>query len=325
MYVLRSSRRQHTQQSPTMIVRDSSRGHPIQVVARSTGLSADVIRAWERRYGVVAPVRLPSGRRLYSDADIERLRLLARASLAGHNIGQIAGLDGRALAKLVNDLVGVTAAGEARESTERASVSVCLEAIEAFDVVALEAELRRAAVALSAEAFIDTLVEPLHSTVINSARTGVLHAAHEHVADAVLRGVLARIVDAATSPLAHPDLSVATPLGQPREFGALLVAATAAAEGWRPLNVGVGVSAEAIAEATVSTNARAVALNLGELTSDRAIARELRRLRTLVPTGVPILIEGAQDPKVGVLREIDAVVLRDAAALRSWIRTRDDQ
>lgn len=308
-----------------MTLRDPSRGHPIQVVARSTGLSTDVIRAWEKRYHVVTPVRSPSGRRLYSDADIERLRLLARASLAGHNIGQIAGLDGRALAKLVNDLVGVSAAGEARESTERGCMAACLEAVRAFDVVALEAELRRAAVALSAEAFIDTLVVPLHSTVINSARTGTLHTAHEHVVDAVLRRVLERIVDVATSSLAPPDLIVGTPLGQPREYGALVVAATAAVEGWRPLNVGAGLSAEAIAEATVNTNARAVAISLGELTTDRAIPRELRRLRTLLATSVPILIEGAQDSKAGVLREIDAVVLRDAAALRSWIRTRDDQ
>ncbi len=307
-----------------MTSRDPTPRHPIQVVTRSSGLSADVIRAWEKRYHVVTPVRSPNGRRLYSDADIERLRLLARASLAGHNIGQIAGLDGSALAKLVNELVGVSPAREAEESTQRGSVSTCLEAVRAFDVVALETELRRAAVALSAEAFIDTLVEPLHSTVINSARTGTLHAAHEHVADAVLRRVLERIVDATTSSLGPPDLIVGTPLGQPREYGALLVAATAAVEGWRPLNVGAGLSAEAIAEATASTSARAVAVSLGELTSDRAIPRELRRLRALVPITVPILIEGAKDANAGVLREIDAVVLRDMAALRAWIRNRQD-
>lgn len=307
-----------------MMLRNAPRGHPIQVVARSTGLSADVIRAWEKRYRVVNPGRSPSGRRLYSDADIERLRLLAGASLAGHNIGQIAGLDAGALTKLVNEPVGVSHARESRESPHGGWVSVCLDAVRAFDVVALDAELRRAAVALSAEAFIDTLVVPLHATVINAVRTGTLHTAHEHVADAVLRRVLERIVDAATSSLTHPALVVATPLGQPREHGGLVVAATAAAEGWRPLNLGVGISAEAIAEVTAGTKARAVAVSLGELTSDRAIARELRRLRTLVPTSVPILIEGAHDASAGVLREIDAVVLRDAAALRSWIRSRRD-
>jgi MerR family transcriptional regulator, light-induced transcriptional regulator len=50
--------------------------HPIQVVTRRTGVSADVLRVWEKRYAVVTPIRSASGRRLYSDADIERLRLL---------------------------------------------------------------------------------------------------------------------------------------------------------------------------------------------------------------------------------------------------------
>src|SRR3954470_12104334 len=77
--------------------------HPIQVVTRRTGLSADVIRAWEKRHGVVAPVRTATGRRLYSDADIERLRLLGRATLAGYSIRRAAALLPAALAALARD------------------------------------------------------------------------------------------------------------------------------------------------------------------------------------------------------------------------------
>jgi DNA-binding transcriptional MerR regulator len=66
--------------------------HPIQVVAHRTGLSADVIRAWEKRYTVVAPARSENGRRLYSGADIERLQLLAQATASGRTIGQLAAL-----------------------------------------------------------------------------------------------------------------------------------------------------------------------------------------------------------------------------------------
>ena len=71
--------------------------HPIQVVTRRTGVSADVLRVWEKRYAVVTPVRSPSGRRLYSDADIERLRLLVQAKRTGRTIGQIAALSAAAL------------------------------------------------------------------------------------------------------------------------------------------------------------------------------------------------------------------------------------
>src|ERR687885_222436 len=80
---------------------DAVHRHPMRVVTRRTGLSADLLRAWEKRYDVVKPARSPSGRRLYSDADIERLGLLYRATLAGRSIGHIAALRNDQLARLV--------------------------------------------------------------------------------------------------------------------------------------------------------------------------------------------------------------------------------
>ena len=50
------------------------------VVVRRTGLSPDVLRVWERRYGAVHPTRSPGNRRFYSDADVERLQLMRAAT-----------------------------------------------------------------------------------------------------------------------------------------------------------------------------------------------------------------------------------------------------
>ena len=50
----------------------------IKVVARRTGLSAHVIRIWEKRYGAVEPERTETKRRLYSDEQIERLEPASR-------------------------------------------------------------------------------------------------------------------------------------------------------------------------------------------------------------------------------------------------------
>lgn len=57
---------------------ETANHHPIQVVTRSTGLSSDRIRAWEKRYRVVRPARSGANRRLYSDADVQRLSLLPK-------------------------------------------------------------------------------------------------------------------------------------------------------------------------------------------------------------------------------------------------------
>jgi len=75
--------------------------HPIQVVSRLTGLSPHVIRVWEKRYAAVMPARTNTNRRLYSDAEVERLRLLARATEVGHKIGIIAKLELDDLRRLV--------------------------------------------------------------------------------------------------------------------------------------------------------------------------------------------------------------------------------
>ncbi len=91
--------------------------HPISYVARRCGLTTHAIRVWERRYDAVRPVRTGKNRRLYSDADIERLRLLKTVTSAGHSIGQIAELGLEELQALATECGARTdPGGDARAS-----------------------------------------------------------------------------------------------------------------------------------------------------------------------------------------------------------------
>src|SRR6185295_12097498 len=74
----------------------------IGVVTKLTGLSIDVVRVWERRYGAVRPVRSAGGTRLYSDADVMRLTRLHRAVERGYGIGQAARLSESELDELIS-------------------------------------------------------------------------------------------------------------------------------------------------------------------------------------------------------------------------------
>ena len=65
--------------------------YPIRAVSKQTGISIDTLRAWERRYQVVSPQRDERGR-LFSAADVRRLKLLRAAVDQGHAIGQLAAL-----------------------------------------------------------------------------------------------------------------------------------------------------------------------------------------------------------------------------------------
>ena len=87
--------------------------YPIRAVARATGLSVDTLRAWERRYGAVRPARGDRGRS-YSDADVARLKALARLVARGHAIGSIATLPESTLLALLDGSPGPIATGAAR-------------------------------------------------------------------------------------------------------------------------------------------------------------------------------------------------------------------
>ncbi len=79
--------------------------YSIGAASRRTGLSIHVLRAWERRYGVVRPSRTRGRQRLYTDAELERLRLLRRATEAGRTIGQVAKLSTAELQRLVGEVI----------------------------------------------------------------------------------------------------------------------------------------------------------------------------------------------------------------------------
>jgi DNA-binding transcriptional MerR regulator len=298
--------------------------HPIQVVARRTGLSVDVIRAWEKRHAVVAPVRSETGRRLYSDADIARLRLIARATSGGRTVAQATALAPDALAELVrSEGAAPTPAypDDPADAPAHEHLDACLAAVARFDGMELDAALRRAAITLPADAFLEAIVVQLWQEIAERVHDGVLRPSHQHLAQAVLRRVLDRVTEAATFPGASPDLVVATPVGRPQELGALLTAAAAATSGWRVCYLGPGLPAEDVAEAAARTRAAAVAVSLGAAPADRAITRELRRLRALLPDGVAIVAEGTGAEGYGTaLRAIGAAVVRDVPGLLSRLR-----
>ncbi len=299
--------------------------HPIQVVVRRTGLTADVLRAWEKRYGVVEPGRSEGGRRLYSDEDIERLRLLRRVTGAGRRISQIAGLATEELAALVEEderEEAVVAVEPDVESVRAAEVHLrdALSAVRRFDGRELEAVLDRAMVTLSSATFVEQVAGPLMRRVGELWSHGDLSPANEHLASAVLLRVVGKIIEAADAPGSAPSLVVATPVQELHEFGALFAAATAAAEGWRVTYLGRDLPAAFIAAAARETNADAVALSVVHAPDTALVENELRELRGQLAVNAPLLVGGAAVPSLKkVLDEIGAVQLSSMGELRSTL------
>ena len=300
--------------------------HPIGVVAERTGLSPDLLRVWERRYRAVEPTRATDGQRLYSDTDVERLRLLRSATLAGRGIRQVAGLATEELTRLVREdevarrrvaqreePVGPPSVGE--------SVDRALELARAVDAPGLESLLRRTAAALGVPVFLDAVVAPLLRRMGEEWKAGRLTVAQEHLATAIIQRVLEGTMHFLAAPHGAPNLLVATLSGEQHKMGALLAATAAAAEGWRVTYLGPDLPAVEIAGAAVAAGARMVGVSVVHLADRERVLTELRTVRSRLPASVPLLAGGAG--AVALSPELDDPgihVVADLSELRAALR-----
>ena len=293
-------------------MKTSPEGHPISVVVRRTGLSQDILRAWEKRYGAVVPLRTSTGRRLYSEEQVARLRLLKQLVDGGRRISDVADLAEEQLRRLADEDVSEAVVGRASSGF----LADCLDAVEGLDRHGLEDVLDRASVELSRPRLRGEVLVPLIRALGLNWQEGTWRVVHEHVASAVLRSFLWGMWRRAEPGTGAPSVAVATPAGQRHELGALLAAGVAADLGWRVVYLGADLPAEEIAAGVVASGASVVLLSLVYPVADSRLLEEIRRLRGLVGGGVEIVVGGRA--VVGCREELEVVgvvVVRDLDGL----------
>ena len=304
-----------------MDLHDDTALQPIGLVCRRTGLKPDLIRAWERRYKAVEPQRTGGRHRLYSEEDVERLRLLGALTDAGHSISRIAPLEDDQLRALVGELEldsetkPAPADGAGADADEH--LRHCMEAIEALDRVRLEYELERAAVDLNRFHLLEKLLVPLMQRIGDRWLRGELRPIHEHMATATVRSFVGNLHNAYRAPGSAPHLIVTTPTGQLHELGALVAACAAAAEGWNVTYLGPDLPAEEIVAAARQRRARAILLSIVYPPDDAHVSSEIRRLARHLDAGIPIFVGGrAAAGYIAALEEAGALLTEDLGDLR---------
>ncbi len=308
---------------------DGFHGHPIQVVANRTGLSADVLRVWERRYGVVAPVRTESNRRLYSDADIERLQLIRRAIEGGRSIRMVARLSREELRELLfHDAQSVAAGHSVEKLTDAAQTEEIaaymanfLAAVRTLDRDELETALTRASLTFARPILIERLLIPLLYKMGELWSNGSLRIVHEHSASAVLRAFFGGMLTASGPPHSSPALVAATPAGQAHEFGAMAASVMAIYDGWRVIYLGADLPVEEIAAVTEHRSVNALALSIVYPPDDPKLTRELKNLRRLIHPNLPVIVGGKSVKAYRlVLKDIGAIVVHSLEEFRDQLQ-----
>lgn len=265
---------------------DKKNIYSIGKAADKTGLNPLLIRAWENRYGAVEPKRTDTNRRVYCDKDIQKLRLLSKATKEGHNIGQIAHLTLAELKELVGDtstveLVENAPAKEGRPGPDD-FISEALEKIRDFDQNGFEIILRSASMNLSKLKLIEDYILPLIRSVGESWQSGELRISQEHFASAILSAFLKSIRDNNSVSENAPVIVVGTPRGQKHELGALAIAVLAGIRGYSTVYIGADVPSEEIAAAALRSGAVAVALSIVYPMDDMSLFGDLSLLSDLM-------------------------------------------
>ena len=235
----------------------------IRVAAESAGISTQLLRAWERRYGLLSPRRSGGGYRLYSDEDVALLRGAKAMVDAGRSISEVARLPharlrtaaGRATAPGLGPAPGVP--GSFFDSA--------IVAISAFDAERLERLILRAGGmgTLSSLEVCDTVLMPLLAEIGNRWEQGRLEVAAEHFGSALVRRQLHGMVQAETRRnLGAPAVVCASPEGDWHEGGLLAFALRAAALGWGIVYLGPHTPLRDVVTTAGRRGAPAVALSL---------------------------------------------------------------
>lgn len=249
----------------------------IQEISRLTGLSIDVLRVWERRYGAIRPERLSNNRRAYRAADVRRAMLLRDGVQAGHTISRIAALEDDALEALLQQNV----------HDDETVVARLLELVNANNADALFRLLDQRSRAMAPEKFCDDIISPMLRVVGEYWLTDPALIAKEHLASATVMRVLS-----AHAPSVHSGrapLIFTTIPSERHVIGTVMAAFVAERHGYGTVTPVTGTTPDEIVDLARQVNAGGVGVSAVYANAEHTIRRIAEAL-----DGTPIWVGGAK-------------------------------
>ncbi|GAA5159484.1 MerR family transcriptional regulator [Ornithinimicrobium tianjinense] len=289
--------------------------YTVKQVSSLTGIAADTLRAWERRYGVVSPKRTESRYRLYDDADLERLRSMARLVASGSPASLAAQ---QVLAELPETRVAETQAAErlpaapsvpadpslmnssatgprpvpdAAPSASVPAADTLVGPAQNLDRAEVDRILDQAFASGSFESVVEHWLLPALQGLGDAWVDGRVDVAGEHLVSAAVRDRLGRAFDAAGIALGGPVVLAGLPPGSLHELASLAFATCLRRLGADVRWLGSDVPEDSWVHAADRLAPAAVVLSVPMITDTEAAANVVRRLKASHPD-LPIYVGG---------------------------------
>ena len=288
----------------------------ISAVEREAGLSKDVLRMWERRYGFPKPVRDDNGERRYSVAEVAKLRAIKRLMDVGLRPGKI-------IRHSLEEL-NVLAEGKAvarRDTVSPGAESEILELLSSHDARALQNTLANLLMRQGLQRFVLETATSLNHAVGDAWMRGDLAVFEEHLYTEQLQVALRTGINAFPRQIGTPRVLLTTFPGEQHGLGLLMVEALLVPEGAQCISLGPQTPIEDIRRAAVAHDVQVVALSFSGAFPVRQAGDGLASLRRQLPSTVAIWAGGEMTRRIrktlpGVLLVAD--IGDTIGALKAW-------
>jgi DNA-binding transcriptional MerR regulator/methylmalonyl-CoA mutase cobalamin-binding subunit len=290
----------------------------IAAVERDVGLSKDVLRVWERRYGFPSPQRADNGERLYPAAQVERLRVIKRLMDQGHRPGRLLASSDEEL----RSLGAFRAAALGGSTRPHASLEPLVDLITRHELDAYVQALQQRLARDGLQRFVQDTVAPLSGLIGVAWQEGRLQVFEEHLftelTERVLRHAIAAVPGGTT-----PRILLTTVPNEQHAMGLLMAEALMSLEGALCIPLGTQVPLLDIERAASAHRVHIVALSFSAAFPKRQVALSLRQLRSALAPAIDLWVGGAGARRVVAPDQVTVMgTLQDAtAALTRWRNT----
>ena len=288
----------------------------IAAVERDVGVSKDVLRVWERRYGFPVPDRDPHGERLYPAAQVLRLRLLKRLMDLGHRPGRLMSTPVEELEALAAGSHDVKAADADAGSHE---LDELFALVRHHDAGAYLQALQQRLARQGLRQFVLDTVAPLTMQIGVAWQQGRLQVFEEHLFTELTARVLRQAI--ATVPGgSEPRVLLTTLPKEPHEMGLLMVEAVLSLEGAQCISLGTQMPLMEIVDAVAAHQVDVVALSFSAAFPARQTRALLEQLRAALPRPAELWAGGAGVRKLAAPDGVMCMASLDGAiaAVSRW-------
>jgi DNA-binding transcriptional MerR regulator len=244
---------------------EAAGGLRIGELSRRSGISPELLRAWERRYGLLQPTRSAGGLRLYSPTDLARVQAMQQHLADGYAAAEAAVLASQTASRRDEEIAASTTNEELAAALERFDDG---EAHAAFDAL-----LAR----LSIDALLREVILPYLHDLGERWERNEVSIAQEHFASTLLRGRLLGLARGWGRGIGPVAVLACAP-GEQHDLGLLAFGLALRARGWRIVYLGTDTPIMSVTDAARSCSATVVVVSGVEPRVFRRHAEELQQL-----------------------------------------------